>query len=349
MTSVSQENPHLTNEFSPAWWLRNRHGQTIWGKFFRRQHTHPTVARRLETPDDDFIEVHRLDSAPAGAPRLLILHGLEGGVRSHYAQALLGEAASRGWNADLLVFRSCGSELNRTRRLYHSGETTDLALVVDSLIDEDPTRPLVLVGVSLGGNVLLKFLGERGSVLPEAIKGAAAVSVPFDLSRSARQIDKGLSKIYQRSFVSSLRRKAFAKLNRYPDLADPKTLKQIRTMNDFDNLITAPLHGFDDAEDYYRKSSSLGWLERIRLNTLLLNAVDDPFLPPEVLDQVKEIAAHNPALHVELPLHGGHTGFVGGRNPLRPRYFAEHRVGEFLAEQLRRSQINSYPQTVSLK
>lgn len=307
------------------------------------------MVRRLETPDDDFLELHRLDSAAAGSPRLLILHGLEGGVRSHYAQALLGEAASRGWNADLLVFRSCGSELNRTRRFYHSGETTDLAQVIESLVSEDPNAPLVFAGVSLGGNVLLKFLGERGAELPEAIKGAATVSVPFDLSQSARQIDKGLSKVYQHSFVSSLRRKALAKLDHFPDLADPEALKRIRTMTDFDNLITAPLHGFDDAEDYYRKSSSLGWLNRIRLNTLLLNAVDDPFLPQEVLSQVKEIASHNSALYVDLPLHGGHTGFVGGRNPLRPRYFAERRVGEFLAEQLRQSQINSYPQTVSLK
>jgi predicted alpha/beta-fold hydrolase len=333
----------LTSEFSPAWWLRNRHAQTIWGKFFRRQQAQPTVIRRLETPDDDFLELHRLEAVTAGSPRLLILHGLEGGAHSHYAQALLGEAATRRWSAEVLVFRSCGSELNRTRRLYHSGETTDLALVVDTLIDEDPATPLLLAGVSLGGNVLLKFLGEREDALPEAIKGAATVSVPFDLSRSAWQIDKGLSKAYQRSFVSSLRRKAFAKLDRFPDLANREALKRIRTMKDFDNLVTAPLHGFDDAEDYYRKSSSLGWLGKIRLNTLLLNAVDDPFLPREVLSQVKEIASHNPALHLDLPLHGGHTGFVEGRNPLHPRYFAEHRVGEFLAEQLRRSQINSHP------
>jgi predicted alpha/beta-fold hydrolase len=337
----------LTSEFSPAWWLRNPHGQTIWGKFFRRQEPQPTAVQRIETPDDDFIELHRLDRASADAPRLLVLHGLEGGIHSHYAQAFLAEATSRGWNADVLVFRSCGSELNRARRFYHSGETMDIALAVDTILCENPTRPLLLAGVSLGGNVLLKFLGERGNDLPENVRAAAAVSVPFDLSRSARHIDRGFSKVYQYFFVNSLRRKAFAKLDRYPDLADPEKLKQIRTMNDFDNLITAPLHGFDDAEDYYRRSSSIGWIDKIRVNTLLLNAVDDPFLPPEVLDEVKRIVARNPALSLELPPYGGHTGFVGGANPWRPRYYAEHRAGEFLAAQLSAGRMELSPQTAT--
>jgi len=335
----------LTSEFSPAWWLRNPHAQTLWGKLFRQQELQPTTIRRLETPDDDFLEIHRLDIASSEAPRLLILHGLEGSVRSHYAQALLAEAGARGWNADLMLFRSCGNELNRARRLYHSGETTDLALVLDTLINEAPRRPLLLAGVSLGGNVLLKFLGEQGENLPKTIKGAAAVSVPFDLSRSARHINNGFSKLYQHYFIKSLRQKSFEKLKRYPDLVDAGRLGRIRTMNDFDNLVTAPLHGFTDAEDYYEKSSSLRWLKTIRLDTLLLNAVDDPFLPPNVLEEVKTIARNNPALYLEFPLYGGHTGFVGGGNPLHPRYFAERRVGEFLAGQLRHSEasLNTQP------
>ena len=338
----------MTNEFRAAWWLRNPHAQTIWGKFLRRQEPQPTQVQRIDTADDDFVELHRLDRAPVDAPRLLVLHGLEGGIRSHYAQAFLAEAAARGWNADVLIFRSCGSELNRARRFYHSGETTDLALAVETIIAENPSRPLLVAGVSLGGNVLLKFLGERGEDVPQALRAAAAISVPFDLSRSARHIDKGFAKVYQHFFVGSLRRKAFAKLERYPDLADPEKLEQIRTMNDFDNLITAPLHGFRDAEDYYRQSSSLGWISKIRLNTLLLNAIDDPFLPPEVLDEVRAVVSENPALTLELPRNGGHTGFVGGGNPWRPRYFAEHRVGEFLAAQLNADRVESSPQTVSL-
>ena len=156
--------------------------QTLWGKLFRRQVPAPTVLERWDTPDGDFLEIHRL-AAEQGTPRVLLLHGLEGTVRSHYAQALLNEAARRGWGADLLIFRSCGSALNLTRRFYHSGETGDVGFVLDKILEEFPTSPIALAGVSLGGNVLLKFLGERGEDLPSQLRAAAAVSVPFDLAR----------------------------------------------------------------------------------------------------------------------------------------------------------------------
>src|SRR5687767_8564958 len=151
--------------YSPAWWVPGGHLQTLWGKLFRRQAPAPTVLERWDTPDGDFIELHRLCADP-GAPRLLLLHGLEGTVRSHYAQGLLNEADRRDWAADLLIFRSCGSEMNRTRRFYHSGETSDLAFVVDRIVGEFPRTSIALAGVSLGGNVLLKFLGEHGNKLP---------------------------------------------------------------------------------------------------------------------------------------------------------------------------------------
>jgi len=169
--------------YTPAWWIPGGHLQTLWGKFFRHQQPAPTTLARWDTPDGDFIELHRLRADP-GAPRVLLLHGLEGTVRSHYAQGLLNEAARRGWGADLLIFRSCGSEMNRARRFYHSGETTDTAFVLETISHEFPDSPLAIAGVSLGGNVLLKFLGERGRDLPPQLKAAAAISVPFDLSRS---------------------------------------------------------------------------------------------------------------------------------------------------------------------
>ena len=318
--------------YSRAWWIPGGHLQTLWGKLFRRQRPAPTVLERWDTPDGDFVELHRL-SAAAGAPRVLLLHGLEGTVRSHYAQGLLNEAARRGWGADLLVFRSCGSEPNRTRRFYHSGETTDTSFVLDKIVREYPTSPLAIAGVSLGGNVLLKFLGERGDDLPTQLKAAAAISVPFDLSRSSRRINRGFSRFYQRFFIGSLRRKAQEKASRFPDLAPADKIAALKTLEDFDNLITGPLHGFLDAEDYYRKSSSLPWLEKIRLNTLLLSSVDDPMLPPEVLDEVRDIADENPYLHPEFVTEGGHAGFIAGSVPWRPFYYAEYRVGEFLAEQ----------------
>jgi predicted alpha/beta-fold hydrolase len=316
--------------YSPAWWIPGGHLQTLWGKLFRRQPAAPTVLERWSTPDGDFLEIHRLSANP-GAPRVLLLHGLEGTVRSHYAQALLNEAARRGWGADLLIFRSCGSEPNLTRRFYHSGETSDVGFVLDRILDEFPTSPLALAGVSLGGNVLLKFLGERGRNLPPKLKAAAAVSVPFDLSRSAGRINHGFSRFYQRFFLNSLRRKAQEKAQRFPDLAPQDSIARLKTLEDFDNLITGPLHGFRDAQDYYARSSSLPYLKDIRLSTLLFSAIDDPMLPPEVLDEVREVARNNPALEIDFVDKGGHAGFVTGSVPWRPFYYAEHRVGEFFA------------------
>ena len=263
---------------------------------------------------------------------MLLLHGLEGTIRSHYAQGLLNEAVRRRWGADLLIFRSCGAELNRAKRFYHSGETEDLSFVLDRVTREFSSSPLGIAGVSLGGNVLLKFLGERGTRLPSQVKAAAAISVPFDLSRSSLRINRGFSRVYQRFFLGSLRRKAMEKTGRYPELGAPDRIRALRTLADFDDLITGPLHGFRDAEDYYAKSSSLRYLERVRIKTLLLSAVDDPMLPPEVLDDVRKIADRNPALHLEFPARGGHAGFVAGSRPWRPFYYAEYRVGQFFAE-----------------
>lgn len=307
--------------------------QTLWGKFFRRQPVYPTRVERLETPDGDFVDVHHLD-APAESPVLLLLHGLEGTIRSHYIQGLLGEARKRGWRAGVLIFRSCGGELNRTGRFYHSGETTDIDLVVNHFEKSFPDAPLLLAGVSLGGNVLLKYLGERGRSVSSRVRGAAAVSVPFDLGRSSRHIDRGFSRVYQRSFLQSLQRKARAKLERFPELASMETVTAARTMYAFDDCFTAPVHGFTDARDYYARSSSIGYLESISINTLLLSAIDDPFLPSEVLDQARIIAARNPFLEVEFTARGGHVGFVEGADPFHPSYYLERRVGEFLARRL---------------
>lgn len=319
-------------DFSPAWVLRNRHVQTLWGKLARKLPPAPTRLERWDTPDGDFIELHRI-AGEANTPRLVLLHGLEGTIRSHYAQGLLHEANRRGWAADLLIFRSCGSEMNRARRFYHSGETSDIAFVLDRLATAEPGRPIVAAGVSLGGNVLLKYLGERGDWVPAQVKAAAAVSVPFDLARSSLQIQRGFARLYQWHFMRSLRRKAGTKLGQFPDIAPADALPRLRTMYDFDNVITAPLHGFADADDYYRKSSSIGWLHGIKRPTLLLSATDDPFLPPEVFAQVREIATRNKWLTLDFPARGGHAGFIT-RDGGRLKYFAEQRVCDFLASQL---------------
>jgi predicted alpha/beta-fold hydrolase len=192
----------------------------------------------------------------------------------------------------------------------------------------------VVAGFSLGGNVLLKWLGEQGCDVPPRLHAAATVSVPFDLERGSRHIERGFARVYGRHFLRTLRQKARAKLLLHPDLFDSAALERARSIFDFDDAVTAPVHGFAGASDYYTRSSSLGFLSRIRLPTLLLSAYDDPFLPREVLDAVAVVARKNPRLTVEFHEHGGHVGFVSGRNPLHPHYFAEERTVAFLGEAL---------------
>lgn len=323
--------------YTPAWWVPGAHLQTLWGKLVRRRPRVATRAERWPTPDGDTLEIRRLDP-PAGAasdvPRLLILHGLEGTIRSHYILGLLNQARRRGWAADVLIFRGCNGEIPRASRFYHSGETTDLDFVVRRLVHEHPTQPMVLVGVSLGGNVLLKWLGERGSEAPGVVRAAAAISVPYDLERGSRQIERGFSRLYTFHFLRTLRRKALAKLAEEPGLFAEEPLMAARTLTDFDDAVTAPVHGFESARDYYTRSSARHFLAGIRRPTLLLSAYDDPFLPREVLDDVAFLASRNPYLHVEFHEHGGHVGFVGGRVPWRPEYHAEERAAQFLHEEL---------------
>jgi uncharacterized protein len=319
--------------YRPAWFVPGRHLRTLWGKFVRRRPRVPASVERWTTPDDDVLVIHRL-KGPPGRPLLVLLHGLEGSPDSHYARGLLARAHARGWSAAALVFRTCGGEMNRTRRFYHSGETTDLDFVIRRLTSETPEAPIVLTGFSLGGNVLLKWLGERAADVPATIRAAAAVSVPYDLARGSRYINRGFARVYERHFLRSLVRKAIEKRRRFPDIAPRIDLATLRTMWDFDDAVTAPVHGFRDATDYYQRSSSLGWLDRIRVPTLLISAADDPFLPRDVLDEVRAVARSNSALQCEFPEYGGHVGFIAGSLPWRPLYWAEWRVMEFLASRL---------------
>ena len=324
--------------YTPAWWVPGPHLQTLWGKLARRVADVPARLERWDTPDGDEIELHRLDASDPNdprIPRLLLLHGLEGTMRSHYLKGTLALAQSRGWAADVLVFRGCGSRMNRARRMYHSGETSDLAFVVERLVSEHPEQPLVLGGFSLGGNVLLKWLGERGRDLPPQLKGAVAMSVPFDLERGCRHIEQGFSRIYNRHFLRTLKVKAAKKLAQFPDAFDREALESATTLYAFDDAVTAPVHGFKSASDYYSQSSSLGFLSGIRTPTLLLSAIDDPFLPREVLDDVRIMAAYSGFLSLEFRSHGGHVGFVSGRLPFRGRFYGEERMIEFLANRLR--------------
>ena len=300
----------------------------MWGKFFR---TPPALESRIErwnTPDDDFVDIVRLRGTDEGAT-FLLLHGLEGTIRSHYAAGTLREAQRRGWQANLLLFRSCGGEPNRAARSYHSGETSDLQHVVERLRSERPHAPLVLAGVSLGANVLLKWLGEQGDAIAPVVAAAIAVSTPFDLARSCAHIDSGFSRVYAWNFLTTLKAKALDKIRQHPGLADPARVAAADSLWSFDDAYTSVAHGFIDAADYYYRSSSIRYLHTIRVPTLLLSARDDPFHPPEVLNDVARIASRNPALQLEFTARGGHVGFVEGTRPGRVRYYAERRIAEF--------------------
>jgi predicted alpha/beta-fold hydrolase len=324
--------------YTPAWWVPGAHLQTLWGKLVRRPPNVRTRSERWTTPDGDEVEIRRLD-APAGtakdAPRLLVLHGLEGTIRSHYLRGLLEQARRRGWAADVLIFRGCNGEISRAPRLYHSGETTDLDFVIRRLVRDFPSQPIVAAGFSLGGNVLLKWLGEQEGGIPSQLRAAAAVSVPYDLERGSRHIEQGFSRVYTRHFLRTLRRKALVKLTHHPGLFDEARLQRARTLLEFDDAVTAPVHGFQSATDYYTRSSCMRFLVGIRRPTLLLGAYDDPFLPREVLVHVAEVARSNPLLTTEFHEHGGHVGFVGGRVPWQPIYYADERVAGFLSAALR--------------
>lgn len=318
--------------FRPAWWLPGAHLPTIWGKFGRKV---PPAHERVETwatPDGDSVSVARVDATSERAPTLVILHGLEGTIRSTYAQGLMHEARRRGWGAAMLIFRTCDGRIPEVPRLYHSGETTDADHCIRTLIAERPNAPIFCVGVSLGANVLLKWLGEQGKSVPREVVRAAAVSTPFDLGAGARHLERGLSRIYSWHFVRTLKRKGEAALARHPDLrVDRNRMTAARTFFEFDDAFTAPVHGFSGAEDYYERSSSIGFLPMIRVPTLLLSAVDDPFLPPVVLERVEASARTNPHLTVEFTRTGGHVGWVGG-SLWAPTYYMESRVGGWFDE-----------------
>lgn len=331
------------DSFVPAWWVPGRHAQTLWGKFARRTPLPSGAIQRWPTPDGDFLEIFHVD-APRGRPRLLLLHGLEGTIHSHYARGMLQQAAARGWGADLLIFRSCGTELNDTPRFYHSGETSDLDWVVRRLVAAHGDSPLVAVGYSLGGNVLLKWLGELGSATPPTLRAAAAVSVPYDLAAGARYIQRGFSHVYERHFLRTLKAKAALKLSRFPGLFDPRALAAAHSIIAFDDAVTAPIHGFADAQDYYARSSSLRFLPEIRTPTLLVGAYDDPFVPADSLQAVRTVAAANPALQLFFAEHGGHVGFVSGRFPGRARYFSEELILSYFEDRLASSPDRNYDQ-----
>ncbi len=314
--------------FRPAWWARNRHLQTVWSRLLRRRVDVPTTRARWTTPDGDFVDIDFSDG-PVASPQLVAIHGLEGSSQRKYVRGLLALAGQRGWRGVAPNLRGCSGTPNRTARLYHSGDSDELDWLVAELVKRDPGAPILLVGVSLGGNVLLKWLGEKEEKVPEEVSAAVAISTPFDLAAAAHKMSRGAGRIYTRFFLRTLKPKARQKAREYPDRLDAGAIRRARNWRQYDDIVTAPLHGFRDAEDYWARSSSKPFLGRIRRPVLLINALDDPFIPASSLPE--DVVATSQWLEASFTTKGGHAGFVTGALPWRPLYWAENRAVEFLA------------------
>jgi predicted alpha/beta-fold hydrolase len=324
-------------DFAPAWWLRGAHLQTVWGRLARSRRQVPLCREALTAPDGDTLYLDHADAPiPAGAPPLLILHGLEGSSHSVYAQGLLALAVKAGLRPSVLNFRFCArdlSDLSRTipnerPRLYHSGETTDFDFVLRTLAERHG-GPVLAAGVSLGGNVLLKWLGENPG--ERLVAAAATLSVPYDLAAGDRHMASFPSALYVRSFVKTLTPKAMSLARRFPEAASRLDLPRAArawTFREFDDAANAPLHGFAGAADYYARCSSLPVLSRIAVPTLCISSLDDPFVPPASVEAARRAAS--PAVRFLVTEHGGHAGWVSAEG-FRPVYWAEEKAVSFLA------------------
>lgn len=324
--------------FQPAWWLPGGHLQTIFPAIFRRQAKLEVRREPIELPDGDLLN---LDWAPEQAgltgasPLLVVLHGLEGSLRSPYVTGIMRVMSARGWRVLLMNFRGADGQPNRLARAYHSGETEDVAYLLSLLRGRFPEAPLFLLGYSLGASVTLNYLAERGEQTP--LCAAAAVSTPFELGACAARVHRGLSRLYELRLMFALRRSLWRKFSLVSE-ALGLTRRQALGLWDFrsfDERITAPLHGFQNADDYYDKASCRPKLGKIRVPTLVLQADDDPFMGEDTTPSEEELP---PQVRMERSASGGHIGFVAaGKRPFQPDYWLERRLPVFLEEALLRS------------
>ncbi len=322
--------PWTAQRFAPAWWLPGAHAQTLAGKFLRPAPDGMLENERIETPDGDFLDITWMPETDPAQPLVLVLHGLEGHTRKGYMVQTYLALADRGIRAVGLNFRGCSGEMNRKPRFYHSGETEDIGFVFDLLRERFPARPLMAIGFSLGGNILLKYLGERGAKNTATFSAAVAISVPYDLSAGAEALERrGMARIYAGYFLRSLLAKVRSKREILANILDLETVLASTTIRDFDEAATSKLHGFAGAEDYYRKSSSNRFIQAVRVPTLLLHARNDPFLPSSAVP-LSAIEA-NPSLTLALTDGGGHVGFLEGGPPWNPASWVEKQSASFLA------------------
>ncbi|AWB68428.1 hydrolase [Saccharobesus litoralis] len=324
----------IESQFKPVWWLRNRHVQTIWQKVDRYKLNCPVEEQRLELPDGDFIDL-AWTSKPTeddSRPIVMVLHGLEGSIDSTYAKGMMNAIRDKGWIGVLMHFRGCSKEINRNHRLYHSGETQDISFVSQWLMEQYPQQSLACIGFSLGANALVKFLGETPN---NAFTASVAICPPLDLAASAKRIRQGFSWVYQKYLLDMMKATFSRKILR-SDLShlvqiEREQLDKIRTLEAFDDAVTAPLHGFKNAQDYYNKCSGKQFLRYIQRPTLILHAKDDPFLSATCIPSSKELSHR---VTYELSEFGGHVGYVNGESPLKVEYWLEQRSLQYIANHL---------------
>ena len=318
------------SDYRPPAHLWNGHLQTIIPSLFRKVEV-PYVRERIETPDDDFLDLDwSFSGMKTGTTRgeelTILSHGLEGDSRRQYLAGMVRHLTANGFDCLAWHYRSCSGEMNRQVRFYHLGETTDLQFVINYALQKG-YQHINLMGFSAGGNITLKYLGERGTDLHPAIKKSVVFSVPLHLTSASRRLEAWDSQIYNKRFNRTLKRKVFQKAAIMPGVIHTEGLQKVRTLREFDNLFTSRLHGFHDAEDYYQQSSSLQYLDRIAIPTLIVNAKNDPFLSRECFPE--ELAQQLPNVWMEFPAQGGHCGFApAGRN--KEVYWSEERALRFL-------------------
>lgn len=300
--------------YQAPWWLPGGHAQTIWPALQSCSVRWPVTLYRRErwpTPDDDFVDVDWLD-APATAPLLVLFHGLEGSSKSHYALALGQWARAQGWRFAVPHFRGCSGEINRAPRAYHSGDFAEIGWILAALRAHH-AGPLYAVGVSLGGNALLRWAQEAGSTAATVLQALASISAPVDLAASGQAMGRGMNRqIYTRMFLQTMKPKALQKLAQFPGLFDAKVLHGAQDLYDFDNVFTAPLHGFKNTRDYWQRASAKPRLAEIRLPALVVNALNDPFVPATSLPRQADVGA---MVTLWQPAQGGHAGFMAGPPP----------------------------------
>ena len=329
----------VASDFKPPWWARNRHVQTLWPRLVQRRTPFTFSRQRLNLPDGDFVDlawgvgVHK----PKGI--VVFFHGLEGSVKSHYANDMMAECEKQGWLPVLMHFRGCSGVTNLKPRAYHSGETRDAWYFLEWLEKAHPGLPKVAVGYSLGANMLLKLLGENPT--QTILNAAVAVSPPLKLNECAKSINKGFSRLYQwhlmKSMMATLKEKT-SQLDYGGSLKIAEhDFDDLKTFRDFDEHVTAPLHGFSGADDYYQRCSGMQFLKHICTPTLVLHAKDDPFMNEKVIPEATQLSTF---VRFELSKHGGHVGFVQGA-PWRPEIWMQQRIVTFLEAHLAQQQRES--------